>query len=131
MGEYKTFKELKPGDKIYYWDKGKMHEQIVHVCEPRIKDESFTNYFGKRIKNEVEELYIEAGKNHRTKYTLRYSSYDTHTIFGRMHRFASIECANDWLKSKRSACERNINKLEKRLNSLKQAYKTYDISITQ
>lgn len=108
----KKFRDLQPGDKIYYWDKGKLHEQIVH--ESTIKNETYMNYWGEEVTREV--LHLVAGKNRRTDVKLYRSNY-SEMFFGNMRRFACLEAALCRINERKSHYEYRLNRLERRVNS--------------
>lgn len=125
----KTWRELKPGDKIYYWDKGKLHEQIVHVAELKVETSSYTDWNGNVTEKKRETLHIEAGKNSRTKMDI-HCGIDDYSMrrFRYMLRFASLESANYWIKYRKEHYQRKINKLEKDIERYKKILNNYDIA---
>jgi len=124
----KTWRELKPGDKIYYWDKGKLHEQIVHVAELKVETQTYKDWNGKVTENKREIMHIEAGKNSRTKVDLKWYLDCSNAIFCYMPRFACLEAANHWVKMQRDHYQRKVNKLEKNIERYKKILNRYDIS---
>lgn len=122
----KTFKDLKKGDSIYYWDKGKLHEQIVHNIE--IKDEvsMYTDWSGNVTKNHREVVIIVAGKNSRTKLELYYEANESIINCNYLKRFSCIEAAQNWTNMQKNSIKYKINRLEKRLKSLKSICKSYN-----
>jgi len=121
----KAFKDLQKGDKIYYWDKGKLHEQIVHEIE--IKDEvsSYTDWSGKVTEQHREVVNIVAGKNNRTKLNLYWDAKQSIIRRGYMIRFSCIESANYWLEQQRNWYDRKIKYLENRIARMKKWYSAY------
>lgn len=115
----KTFKDLQKGDKIYYWDKGKLHAQDVHEVKCEEQVETYTDWFGHKKENKRTVLKLVAGKNGRTKVTLHWDADRSYAKFGRMPRFACIEAANNWLDERKYICERKVNKLERQLAKYK------------
>jgi len=124
----KTFKDLKPGDKIYYWDKGKLHEQTVH--EATIETETLTNTYwdGSTQTRTREVLHLIAGKNRRTNEKLYYFNY-TSLRFGCMQRFSCFEAAVEWMKRMQSHYVYKVQRLERRLNSYKNCVDKYTKAI--
>lgn len=121
----KAFRDLQKGDKIYYWDKGKLHEQIVHEIE--IKDEvsSYTDWSGKVTEQHREVVNIVAGKNNRTKLNLYWDSKQSIIRRNYMIRFSCIESANYWLEQSRNHYDLKIKHLENRIARMKKCYSAY------
>lgn len=111
----KTFRELQPGDKIYYWDKGKLHEQIVHEAKERTR----------------EVLHLVAGKNRRTDVKLYYRANCSKLFFGGMPRFACLEAALCWINEQKDYYEYRVNRLERRVNSYRKHINKYNEAINQ
>ena len=119
----KKFKELKPGDKIYYWDHGKLHEQIVNKCEIVEREQSWTNWAGEVNINRYKELVIQAGKG--KEYSLRYSQEYNTSNFGRMKRFADYESAKNWISSQKEHYKRKVNNFQNKVEKYKKLVEKY------
>lgn len=119
----KTFEDLKPGDKIYYWDHGKLHKQIVNKCEYVEREQSWTNWAGEVNINRYKELVIQAGKG-RT-YSLRWTGKDNTSNFGGMKRFADYEAAKNWISKQREYYERKVKNFQNHVEKYKKLVEYY------
>lgn len=110
----KTFAELKQGDKIYYWDHGKMHEQTVHSVKKTQKVDEWKDYFGRTIKNTYEMFVIEAGKGGKIEFWFK---PDNTIIRHRgMTRFSCLESAQAWLSKNATEYYARANKHKKKFD---------------
>lgn len=128
----KTFRELQPGDKIYYWDKGKLHEQTVH--EATIETETYVRntYWGSHTKEDTRKvLHLVAGKNRRTDVKLHYRLNCSQLFFGSMRRFACLEAALCWINEQKSYCTYRLNRLERRVNSYRKHINKYNEAVNR
>lgn len=119
----KTFKDLKPGDKVYYWDHGKLHEQIVNRCEIVEKEQSWTNWRGDVDIHRYNELVLQAGKGQT--YSLRYGQNDSTCIFGGMKYFADYESVKKWLNERKEYCLYKVNKFQRKINRYQKLAEKY------
>lgn len=124
----KTWKDLKPGDKIYYWDKGKLHEQIVHVAELKVETSTWKDWYGRITEQKRDVMHIEAGKNSRTKVDLSWSMNDSTSKFYGMNRFACLEAAQNWIEQQKNKYDRKLYNLNKQIVKYTKIRKHYDIS---
>ena len=122
----KKFKDLKPGDKIYYWDKGKLHEQIVNKCEIVERENSWTNWKGEVTINKYQELVIQAGKSR--EYSLRWNMENGMCSFGRMKRFADYEAAKYWINKQKEYYQLKINHLKNKVKKYERLVEYYSKS---
>lgn len=60
----KSWKEVKVGDYIYYYDHCKYHKQLVHDIKEETKTESFTDWFGKKYERTYTRFIIRAGRSY-------------------------------------------------------------------
>lgn len=108
----KTFAELKQGDKIYYWDHGKLHEQLVHSVKKTEKIDEWKDWYGK-IQRKVYDIWvIEAGRG--SKFDFWHTADKTITRCGSMTRFSCLEAAREWLQDNMDDCNRRADKYKKR-----------------
>ena len=119
----KTFGELQKGDYIYYWDKGKLHKQLVHNVENTEQISEYTDWSGKKQINKRPYLKIEAGKG--TVLELFYENHSTEIRRNYMLRFSCLEAANRWIERQQGYYERKIERLNwqlERYTNLVQKY---------
>lgn len=124
----KTWKDLKVGDTIWYYDKWKMHPQVVTKIEP--KEEVDTYYDWNHVKHENARhwLIIHAGKG--TKMSLyQYTLPKETTYSGGMPRFASKEAANKFLDERRRTRKSRIDMLQRQLDYLQNLLSKYPENI--
>lgn len=122
----KQFKDLQPGDKIYYWDKGQVHEQIVHQANWETETrERVSGYMSALITESWKVFHLIAGKNNRTDFKLRYADC-SQLHFGWMPRFSCYEALEAWLKSNQSRISYQVKRLEKKLNRMKRSLSQYN-----
>ena len=119
----KTFGELQKGDYIYYWDKGKLHKQLVHNIENTEQISEYTDWFGKKQINKRPYLKIEAGKG--TKLELYYSNYETAIRTNYLIRFSCLEAANNWIEMQQMYYKRKIECLKWRLERYENLVQKY------
>lgn len=127
----KTFKDIKPGDKIYYWDKGKLHEQIVHEAklETQIRTEIDWNDQIYEIRREM--FHLVAGKNNRTKMELYYTKDKSTIIYDYLRRFSCKEAALEWLTDCKKDYKHKISRLTKRLNRYQNSVNVMSTAINE
>lgn len=63
---FKKWNELKEGDTIYYFDHGKLHEQVVHSVEEKTDRREYSYGFTRTI-SETKYLVIKAGRSSEIK----------------------------------------------------------------
>ena len=108
----KTFKDVKVGDVIYYWDHGKMHPQTVKFVENCENIHEYTDWWGKKQIHKTPYIHIKAGKSDLNIY---YDCGYSHTRCYGMNRFTGIEAANEWKEQQRKHYEYKVNKLQKKV----------------
>lgn len=59
----KTWKEIKKGDVIYYYDHCKYHKQIVKDIKEQNQTESFVDWFGKKHERTWTRFMVFAGRS--------------------------------------------------------------------
>lgn len=118
----KTWKDVKAGDTIYYWDKGRLHAQKVY--EATVEEKEWKTPIGRNEwhVSEFTVRTIKAGANdrsysrHPTIMELR-EWYDNYSVvdYNCLKRFACKEAADAWMQSRYAELDRKRNKLEKKL----------------
>ena len=117
----KTFRELKVGDDIYYYDHCKLHKQKVTSIEfVKGKEETYKDFFGREWKRtEDDEIVIKAGKGTIIKIRSKYLNNEY--IDFRMSRFSNYEAGltfvNNLKNKHKKRMEKHYNKYlkEKRI----------------
>lgn len=127
----KNFRDLKQGDKIYYWDKGKLHEQTVHEAKLETQTQTYVDWNGRIHGDKREVFYLIAGKNGRTTMKL-YTDMNDNTIrYDDLRRFACKEAALEWLTNHTKECQYKISRLTKRLNRYQNTVNAIEIAIKE
>ena len=119
----KKFKDLKVGDKIYYWDHGKLHGQIVNKCEIVEREQSWTDWRGQVNIIKYTELVIQAGKG--KEYSLRSDQEYSTSNFGRMNRFVDYETAIYWMNRQKEYYQRKVNNLKNKIEKYQKLVEYY------
>jgi len=125
----KTWKDIKPGDKIYYYDHGKIHEQLVYEVEDKIDVRKYQGYGGTVTTHETPYRNIVAGKNRRTnlqiynEWNLKYSSCRFHG----MPRFADKEKAKKFINERIDYCKEKINYFKRQEKKYTKMMNHYDL----
>lgn len=109
---YKTWKDIKEGDTIYYYDHGKIHEQKVHSIERGTKTYEYT--WGTTRTISVDNyMIIKAGKGSEIKINEFYYDYDSYR-WGGLTRFTSKDGLIDFIRKLNKHAQIKANKLKKR-----------------
>ncbi len=115
---YKTWKDVKVGDEICYYDKGKIHKQKVHSVE--LKSETNTYQYGSIITTSTYEwIEINAGKGSKIKiyeYYVDLPFYEDNYFTRFTSEEACIECLKQHLQQLQRKSDRAKAKYEKFLN---------------
>ena len=120
----KTFADLKEGDKIYYWDHGKLHEQIVYVVKKTEKVDEWKDWYGKIQKNVYDVWIIKAGQG--TTLEFWHTAERTIDRCGGMTRFSCIEAAQEWLNENAKRYYARAEKYKKRFEKAYACAVRYD-----
>jgi len=131
MKDCKTFKDIKKGDKIYYWDKGKLHEQIVHEAKLETQTRTYTDWYGQSHEDKREIFHLVAGKNDRTIMELHYDMNDSTFIYNHLRRFACKEAALKWLTNRATEYRHKMSRLTKRLNRYQNTVNAIAIAVKE
>ena len=124
----KAFFDLQVGDKIYYYDKFKIHEQIIHDITLNKKQEERIDFWSKdKIIRTNYVLTIKAGKNsvieisycnkNPTELNINElnETYGVYEIMWRgMHRFSNFETALKYISKLRTIHMQKAYKFYKR-----------------
>lgn len=128
----KTFKEIQPGDYIYYYDHGKIKSQLVHEVYETEEEYKWKDWSGQDNITIYKYLIIKAGKRNRTYKLRQYDMYCSDTYFNRMKRFACSEAANNFINYLLNTDERKIKEAKKKLEkyeNLKKYHTSSKISL--
>ncbi len=112
----KTFKDLKEGDVIYYYDHGRLHKQIIKSMQMVENIEMVESLFEKNGFEyaKVKRIIIHAGKG--TVMNLAQYVYNESKInYANMPRFACKEAADEYM-------DYMINYRKKRVEKFKKKY---------
>ena len=112
----KTFKDLKEGDIIYYYDHCRLHKQIIKSIQVIEKIEMVESLFEKNgfEYQKIKRLIIKAGKG--TVMNLpQYIFQESKINYNNMPRFASKEAADEYM-------DHIINYRKKRVEKFKKFY---------
>ena len=121
----KTFGELQKGDYIYYWDKGKLHKQLVHNVENTEQISEYIDWSGNKAISKRPYIKIEAGKG--TVLELFYENHNTEIRRNYMLRFSCLEAANNWIERQQGYYECKIERLNWQLERYTNLAKNYSI----
>jgi len=121
----KTFGELQKGDYIYYWDKGKLHTQLIHNIEVTEQVSEYIDWSGNKAISKRPYIKIEAGKG--TVLELFYENHSTEIRRNYMLRFSCLEAANNWIERQRGYYEHKIEQLNWQLERYTNLAKNYSI----
>lgn len=140
----KAFFDLQVGDKIYYYDKFKIHEQIIHDISLVKKQEERRGFWsGEKIVRTNYLLTIKAGKNSiieivyytdknpkdanfKDNYKNDYLIYTVHS--GGMPRFSNYEKALEYITHLKAVHENRAYKIRERLNKEEKIISKYEIN---
>lgn len=120
----KTFADLKEGDKIYYWDHGKMHEQIVYIVKKIEKVDEWKDWYGKIQKRVYDVWTIKAGQG--TTLEFWHTAERTVDRHGSMTRFSCIEAVQEWLSKNATRCYARAKKYKERFDKAYACAVRYD-----
>lgn len=124
----KTWKDLKVGDTIWYYDKWKMHPQVVTKIEPKEETDTYYDWNHVEHKNVRHYLYIYAGR--RSVIELYEWSIDkSETWYGGMRRFCCKEAANEFLDARRRDRKSTIDTLTRQISTYQRWYDKYPQNI--
>ena len=98
---------------IDYWDKGKLHPQLIHNIEITEQISEYTDWSGKKAISKRPYIKIEAGKG--TVLELYYENHESEIRRNCMLRFSCLEAANNWLERQQGYYERKIERLNRQL----------------
>lgn len=119
----KTFGELQNGDYIYYWDKGKLHQQLIHNIEVTEQVSEYIDWSGNKAISKRPYIKIEAGKG--TILELYYENHSTEVRRGYLLRFSCLEAANQWIERQQKYYTRKIECLKWRLERYENLVQKY------
>lgn len=115
---YKSWKDVKAGDEICYYDKGKIHKQKVTSAEEIVNRQNFN--FGSFTREYVEKyIKIKAGKGsefHIYEHYLDLPFYEDYYFTRFTSEEACIECLKQHLKKLQAKSDIAKAKYEKFLN---------------
>ena len=119
---YKTFDQVKVGDFIFYYDKGKIHKQLVKKIESReeIRDYGWGN---KRIFH-ISTIYAGRGTKMEI-YSIEDGRWELH--WKRLLRWSDARAAIDYMKGRIETCEWKIKWAQRDIEyytKLKEKYAT-------
>ena len=121
---FKTWKEVKDGDTIYYYDHGKIREQIVHSAKMTEETHEY-NYGLYRSTSTEEYILISAGRGSKFKvysYYINSSYYPSHYFT----RFTCKEALIDALQERLKKVKRQSDKAKQRYEKFLSIYNKYD-----
>lgn len=117
--KFKPWKDVKAGDTIYYYDHGKLYEQLVHSAD--LKEETHTFRYGFTTTTTTErKIIVKAGKGSMFSIYEYYmnASYYHDSYFTRFTcKEAAIDALKNHLGSLEHTCDRAKKKYERYLNS--------------
>ena len=124
----KTWKDLQVGDTIYYYDHGRIHEQIIHDIKDYVDSREYKDWQGNTVKYENKYRDIIAGKNKRTNLRIweYYLNRDNDIIYG-MPRFSNKIVAENYIKNRINYCQRKIDYFDKKKEKYANMMKHYDL----
>lgn len=119
----KTFADLKQDDKIYYWDHGKLHEQIVYSIKQKEKVDEWKDWHGVIQRRIYNVWTIKAGQG--TGFDIWYdASYTIYRCNG-LTRFSCIEAAREWLNKKNEELTKRANRYKKQYDRARSCAERY------
>jgi len=121
----KTFGELQKGDYIYYWDKGKLHPQLIHNIEVTEQIREYSDWSGNKQIEKRPYIKIEAGKG--TVLKLYYESHESEIRRNYMLRFSCLEAANNWIERQQNHYTWKVEHLKQRLEWYENLVQNYSI----
>ena len=138
----KAFFDLQIGDKIYYYDKFKIHEQIIHDITLDKKQEERIDFWSRdKIIRTNYVLTIKAGKNSVIKinyYNKNPKEFNTdelnkvygvyEVMSGRMPRFSNYEKALKYITHLKTIHENRAYKIRERLKKEEKIISKYEIN---
>lgn len=124
----KTWKDLKEGDVIWYYDKYRMHPQQVTKVSIREVSKIYQGVDYKVIQKPKQYLDVYAGKNTVLSFYVQ-NAEEFETRRGGMTRFSCKESANKFLDRLCAHRQLQIDKLETKLAKYKQWMAKYPDSI--
>ena len=138
----KAFFELQVGDKIYYYDKFKIHEQIIHdISLDKKQEERIDFWSGDKIIRTNYVLTIKAGKNsiieiiYSNKNPKECNTDDLNKIYGvyevmsgGMPRFSNYEKALKYITHLKTVHENRAYKIRERLKKEEKIINKYEIN---
>lgn len=122
----KTWKDIKEGDTIYYWDKAKLHAQRVYEVINEEKESKVPIGRNEWHVSTYKELTIKAGANDKSyaknpttiKFSNEYWTGRSVINYNRLKRFSCLEAANTWLETMYGCYDMKRQRLEKKLASI-------------
>jgi len=121
----KTFADLKPGDKMYYYDHGKIREQIVYDVKIENEEYKYTNWYGNEHIEIRKWVVITAGNGCIYKLRDWHAGSGSDTYFRYMKRFACIEAVNNFIDYRIHRDEYKIKQAQKQLNKYEKLIKKH------
>jgi hypothetical protein len=121
----RNFKDLKTGDIIYYWNKCKLHKQVVHKIEIKLKQRSYSFPNGDYFTKDYEELIIQAGNSREYSINEWYIN-DSFCGYGGMPRFSDYTRAKQWIENLKRHKLMIIDKFEKKINQQKKLLNKFE-----
>jgi len=124
----KTWKDIKEGDIIYYWDHGKLHAQKVHSVEIDKEVRKYLYFDSVNIKIEMRHT-IKAGYGTRIMWTGSWMDNDQTAIVRGIRRFTCIEAAQEYMESRKNQLNTKRQKLINKLNKVNKQLENYTIGL--
>lgn len=122
--QYKAWKDVKAGDIICYWDKGKIHEQLVHSVEEK-EDVYVYNFGNTRSETRDKYLVINAGRGSKIKIYEHYLGRPEYEDYY-FTRFASKEALIDCVKQHLDKLNIKVEVARKKYERFLNISKKYD-----
>ena len=111
----KTFRDLKIGDFIYYYDNGQIHKQQIQDIKYFKEENIWYDYFHNK-NSKIKKFWHFIVENDYT-YDLDEITIDLdYTTFVNGKRYSSLESIHNWLNEMISKTEENISKSETYIN---------------
>ena len=125
----KTWKDIKEGDTIYYYDHGKIHDQKVHSVE--LKTETHTHNYGYTITTSTSEwIEITAGRGSKIRINPWYYDNDTYDAYY-FKRFTTKEALIRCIKERKAKYQKRYDKYKKQVDRMVNAIIKYNDVILQ
>lgn len=127
----KTFSDLKEGDSVYYWDKGKIHAQKIRkiITQEKSKYNNWDNKIDTEKRTKI-YLYRSAGPIEIVSYNGEIydygCDYQVHKVWHGITKYSCLEALKKWLKQRKDYVEGKALKYYLRYEKLSKMAEKYE-----